>query len=112
MSERQIEIDEREIEEQIASLLRSYKDRYNHARALGPLKSTAYTRLLKKDLLNVYDIKVQYSLIANKQCKLSSDERALIAFFVNTATGYVINGHMQKLDEIKVRDKIEVKTNG
>ena len=110
--ETEINIEEKEIEAQIASVLHKFAEEYRDASFVhGKLKRNAYIRLRERDLLHVDDIKVQYYLIANKQCQLPSDERALIAYIVNTATSKAINKRLKELDELKVRDKIDIKEN-
>lgn len=112
MSEKEINIEEKAIEAHIASILHDFAVQYQLASTKGKLKRNAYIRLRDQDLLHVDDIKVQYYLIANKQCKLPSDERALIVYIVNTATSKAINERLKELDELKVRDKIDIKDNG
>ena len=96
MSETSNTID-KNVEEEISKVLSGLNDQYKTKSALGPLKSTAYTRLRDKGLLTAAFIQSEYSLIAEKKSKLPSDERAFVAYVMNVAISRALNTRLQMI---------------
>ncbi len=96
MSETSNTID-KNVDEQIVNVLARMKQTYDAHIALGPLKSSAYTRLRDKGLLTPEFIKSEYSLIAEKKSKLPSTERAFIAYVMNVAISRALNTRLQMI---------------
>lgn len=94
MSETSNTID-KNVDEQIVKVLERFKQAYDARIALGPLKSSAYTRLRRDGLLTPEFIKSEYGLIAEKKSKLPSTERAFIAYVMNVAISRALNTRLQ-----------------
>ena len=94
-------MDQKQIDEKIESVLRDIRLEHNRAGALGRLKSNAYLRLKNKVFLNAEYIKNEYRLISEKKSKLPSEERAFVAYVMNNAITMAINERIKLLKEEK-----------